>query len=189
MPVAQLPSARGDGAPVSSMIELEAGTRLVGYVAGAVDAPLLLATSNGYGFATSLGDMVSRQKAGKQFITVEEGAEPLRPQLVKAASDRLIACLSAKGRVLVFDATEIKALAGGGRGVTLMDLDDGETLLAALPIGSGAVLQATRGSAGKPVEVQLVGALLEAQHGHRARKGKLVDSKLKPPFVLALPEA
>jgi len=114
VPVAQLPSARGDGAPVSSMIELEAGTKLVSYVAGPPDAPLLLATSNGYGFAASLGDLVSRQKAGKQFITVEEGAEPLRPQLVKAASDRHIACLSAKGRVLVFDASEIKALAGGG---------------------------------------------------------------------------
>jgi topoisomerase-4 subunit A len=190
VPVAQLPSARGDGAPVSSMIELEAGTKLVSYVAGPPDAPLLLATSNGYGFAASLGDMVSRQKAGKQFITVEEGAEPLRPQLVKAASDRQIACLSAKGRVLVFDASEIKALAGGGRGVTLMDLDDGETLLAALPISIGAVLRATRGSAGKPVEVRLAGAQLEAQHGHRARKGKLVDSRLKPPFVLSrLPEA
>jgi len=190
VPVAQLPSARGDGAPVSSMIELESGTRLVGYVAGAANAPLLLATSNGYGFAASLGDMVSRQKAGKQFITVEEGAEPLRPQLVRAASDRLIACLSASGRVLVFDAAEIKALAGGGRGVTLMDLDAGETLLAALPIGSGALLHATRGSAGKPVDVRLVGAHLEAQRGHRARKGKQVDSKLKPPFALArLPEA
>ncbi|HQR19413.1 MAG TPA: DNA topoisomerase IV subunit A [Burkholderiaceae bacterium] len=184
VPVAQLPSARGDGAPVSSMIELEAGTRLVGYVAGPVDAPLLLATSNGYGFATALGDMVSRQKAGKQFITVDAGAEPLRPQAVNAASDRLIACLSAKGRVLVFDAAEIKALSGGGRGVTLMDLDDGETLLSALPFGAGVVLQATRGAAGKPVEVRLVGAQLEAQHGHRARKGKLVDSKLKPPFAL-----
>jgi len=37
-------------------------------------------------------------------------------------------------------------------------------------ISSGAVLQATRGSAGKPVEVRLVGAQLEAQRGHRARK-------------------
>jgi topoisomerase-4 subunit A len=190
VPVAQLPSARGDGAPVTSMIELEAGSRLVGYVAGGVEAPLLLATTNGYGFATALGDMLSRQKAGKQFITVDDDAEPLQPQLVKAESDRSIACLSGKGRVLVFDAAEIKALSGGGRGVTLMDLDEGEKLLTALPIGSGAVLHATRGSTGKPVEVRLVGAQLQAQHGHRARKGKLVDSKLKPPFaLLRLPEA
>jgi topoisomerase-4 subunit A len=189
VPVAQLPSARGDGAPVSSMIELEAGSRLVGYVAGAHDAPLLLAASNGYGFAATLGDMVSRQKAGKQFITVEAGAEPLRPQRVQAASDRQIACLSAKGRVLVFDASEIKALAGGGRGVTLMDLDDGERLLIALPIGNGAIFTATRGTAGKPAEVRLTGAALAEQRGHRARKGKLVDPRLKPPFALArLPE-
>jgi topoisomerase-4 subunit A len=187
VPVAQLPSARGDGAPVSSMIELEPGSRLVGYVAGAIDAPLLLATSSGHGFAASLGDMVSRQKAGKQFITVDEGAVPLQPQLVRAARDRQIACLSAKGRVLVFDAGEIKALASGGRGVTLMDLDDGESLVAALPIDAAAVLSATRGTAGKPVEVRLSGASLEAQRGHRARKGKLVDPKLKPPFALARP--
>jgi topoisomerase-4 subunit A len=184
VPVSQLPPARGDGAPVSSMIDLEPGTRLVGYVAGPSDLPLLIATSSGYGFAAMLGDMVSRQKGGKQFITVEEGAEPLRPEIVQPATDRQIACLSSRGRVLVFDATEIKALSGGGRGVTLMDLDEGETLLAAQPIGAGALLRATRGSAGKPVEVRLVGAALEAQRGHRARKGKLVDSKLKPPFAL-----
>ena len=187
VPVAQLPSARGDGAPVSSMIELEPGTRLVGYVAGAVDAPLLLATSNGYGFAAALGDMVSRQKAGKQFISVDEGAEPLRPQRVRPASDRRIACLSAKGRLLVFDAGEIKALAGGGRGVTLMDLDPDETLLAALPIDDAVLVRATRGSAGKVVENTLSGSHLEAHHGHRARKGKLVDSKLRPPFALMRP--
>jgi len=67
VPVAQLPSARGDGAPVTSMIELAAGTRLIGYVAGPSSQPLLLATSKGYGFACELGDLVTRQKGGKQF--------------------------------------------------------------------------------------------------------------------------
>jgi len=95
-------------------------------------------------------------------------------------------CLSEKGRVLVFDMTEVKAQSGGGRGVTLMDLDAGEKLVIALPAAkTGAVLHATKGSAGKPVEVNLAGAALEAQRGHRARKGKLVDSKLRPPFRLA----
>ena len=58
-------------------------------------------------------------------------------------------------------------------------------LLAALPISEkGAIVTATKGKANKPVEVQLTGTVLEAQRGHRARKGKLVDSKLKPPFSL-----
>jgi hypothetical protein len=46
------------------------------------------------------------------------------------------------------------------------------------------VLHATKGAAARPVEVNMAGAALEAQRGHRARKGKLVDSKLKPPFRL-----
>jgi topoisomerase-4 subunit A len=184
VPVAQLPSARGDGAPVTSMIDLAPGSRLVDYVAGPASTPLLLATSNGHGFTATLGDLTSRQKGGKQFVTVDEGAEPLRPQLVDPA-DRALACLSAKGRVLVFDLAEVKSQSGGGRGVKLMDLDDGEKLLSALPVAkAGAVLHATKGSAGKPVEVQLAGSALEAQRGHRGRKGRMVDSKLKPPFRL-----
>ena len=186
VPVAQLPSARGDGSPFTSMIDLAPGSKLIGYVAGAPATALMLATTNGYGFTASLGDLVSRQKAGKQFISVDEGAEPLRPQVFDPAGDRILMCLSEKGRVLVFDMTEVKAQSGGGRGVTLMDLDDGEKLVVALPVAkSGAVLHATKGTAARPVEVNLAGAAMEAQRGHRARKGKLVDSKLKPPFRLA----
>jgi topoisomerase IV subunit A len=85
----------------------------------------------------------------------------------------------------VFDAAELKSLSGGGRGVTLMDLDEGEKLLAALPISkSGAIVTGVKGKTAKPAEIHLIGAALEAQRGHRARKGKLVDSKLKPPFKL-----
>jgi topoisomerase-4 subunit A len=168
------------------MIDLAPGSRLVGYVAGPQATALMLATTNGYGFTATLGDLASRQKAGKQFINVDEGAEPLRPQVFDPAADRLLMCLSERGRVLVFDMAEVKSQSGGGRGVTLMDLDDAEKLVIALPAGrGGAVLQATKGTASKPVEVNLAGAALEGQRGHRARKGKLVDSKLKPPFRLA----
>lgn len=179
VPVAQLPSARGDGAPITSMIELEAGTRLVAYVAGAASQPLLVATSNGFGFACTLGDMVSRLKAGKQFVSVDAGALPLRPQLVDAARDDRIACVSGKGRLLVFAAAEIKAQSGGGRGVTLMGLDAGESLLAAVPCGdSGIVVFGTYRN--KPLQLTVAGAELQAHRGHRARKGTLVKSGFKP---------
>jgi topoisomerase IV subunit A len=185
VPVAQLPSARGDGAPVTSMIDLAPGSRLIGYLAAAPTTSLMLATSNGYGFTASFGDLLSRQRAGKQFINVDEGAEPLRPQPIDPAGDRILVCLSGKGRVLAFDMADVKAQSGGGRGLTLMDLDDGEKLLHALPVSRrGAVLKAVKGASSKPVEVTLAGAALEAQRGHRGRKGKLVDSKLKSPFSL-----
>jgi topoisomerase-4 subunit A len=178
VPVAQLPSARGDGAPVTSMIELEAGTRIVAFCAGAATQPLLMATSNGYGFACQLGDMVTRLKGGKQFITVDEGAVPLRPARVDPATDDRIACLSANGRLLVFAASQIKAQSGGGRGVTLMGLDEGESLLAALPCSASGVIVSGTSKSGKAVEITVAGADLEAHTGHRARKGTLVKSKL-----------
>ncbi len=179
VPVAQLPSARGDGAPVTSLIELEAGTRIVAFCAGSATQPLLMATGGGYGFACQLGDMATRQKGGKQFITVDEGALPLRPARVDPATDDRIACLSANGRLLVFAATEIKAQSGGGRGVTLMGLDDDEALLAALPCSSAGVIVSGTSKSGKPIEIVVAGAGLDAHTGHRARKGTLVKSKLK----------
>jgi topoisomerase-4 subunit A len=179
VPVAQLPSARGDGAPVTSMIELESGTRLVGYVAGAASTPLLLATSAGYGFACTIDNLLSRQKGGKQFITVDEGALPLRPAVVDPATDDRIACLSETGRLLVFPAAEIKAQTAGGRGVILMGLDDGEKLIDAIACGKAGVIVTGLNRAGKPVENVVDGAEFKSHEGSRARKGTLLKGKLK----------
>jgi len=179
VPVSALPSARGDGSPVTSMVDLEPGTRLVGYVAGTAAQPLLLATTAGTGFACSIGDMVSRVKGGKQFISVDAGAVPLRPAPAEPADDR-IACVSERGRLLVFAASEIKALSGGGRGVILMGLDDGETLVAATPCGEAGVIVEGQGRGGKAVRVEVRGRDLQAHSGHRARKGILVTPRVKP---------
>jgi topoisomerase-4 subunit A len=185
--VAALPSARGDGAPATSLIELETGTKLVAYAAGAQSHHVLLAASSGFGFACTIGDMVSRLKGGKQFMTVDEGSVPLRPGLVDAtdpARDNRIACVSEKGRLLVFDAPEIKMQPGGGRGVTLMGLDDGESMIAALPCNDvdGIELSGTT-KAGKPLTLVVAGKALEAHRGNRARKGTLAKSGFKPTSV------
>jgi topoisomerase-4 subunit A len=179
VPVSSLPSARGDGSPVTSMIDLEPGTRLVGYVAGPAAQQLLLATSAGTGFACSLGDMASRVRGGKQFISVDEGAVPLRPALAEDNDDR-IACVSEKGRMLVFAASEIKALSGGGRGVILMGLDAGERLVAATPCGAAGVIVEGQGRGGKALHVHVRGRELQLHAGHRARKGILVTPRVKP---------
>jgi len=180
IPVAQLPSARGDGAPVTSMIDLQSGTRLVAYTAGAPGTALLVATSAGRGFACTLGDLLSRQRAGKQFVGVDEGHEPIRPTLVDAATDHLIACASAKGRMLVFEAAEIKAQPAGGRGVVLMGLDDAETLVAACACGdAGVVVRGAAAKSGKPVEASLDAAQMQHYMGHRARKGLLLTPRMR----------
>jgi topoisomerase-4 subunit A len=179
VPLAALPSARGDGSPVTSMIDLDSGTRLVGYAAGAAGQQLLLATAAGSGFACSIGDMTSRVRGGKQFVAVDEGSVPLRPALAEAGDDR-IACVSEKGRMLVFAANEIKSLSGGGRGVILMGLDAGERLVAAAPCGDDGIVVEGQGRGGKAVHIHVRGRELQSHAGHRARKGTLITPRVKP---------
>ncbi len=187
--VSNLPSARGDGLPVSSMIELEPGTRLVAYVAGPPSAPLLLSTSGGTGFACQLGDLLTRQRAGKQFISLDADSEPLRPALVDPVTDDRIACVSEGGRLLVFPAVEIRAQSGGGRGVIFMGLDRGERMVGALSCGeSGLIVTGTARRSGKPVRIALSGAELTSFAGNRARKGTLLTPRMRP-AALAKPQA
>jgi topoisomerase-4 subunit A len=176
--VGQLPGGRGDGVPVTSLIELESGTHLMHYYAANAEQALLLASSNGFGFIAKLSDMVSRVKAGKSFMTIDEGSVPLAP-MPMLPDAKQVACLSSGGRLLVFGLDEMKTLSGGGRGVTLMALDDNETLAQALAIGAAGLVLTGTGRGGKPAEETLARAALAAHVGKRARKGHKPDTKLK----------
>ncbi|MGV3655819.1 MAG: DNA topoisomerase IV subunit A [Noviherbaspirillum sp.] len=178
VPVSALPGARGDGVPVTTLIDLAPGSRLVHYFAGPADTALVLATSAGYGFLTRAGDMASRQRGGKSFITMDEADLPLAPrQVVDKAS--ALACLSEKGRLLVFGLDEVKQLSGGGRGVILMELEKNEKLLAAQPISQRGVAISGTGRGGKPQELTLSASALAPHFGKRARKGRALESRIK----------
>ncbi|MEX3606280.1 MAG: DNA topoisomerase IV subunit A [Burkholderia sp.] len=178
VPVQVLPGGRGDGVPVTSLIELESGTHLMHYFAACTAQPLLLASSNGFGFIAKVGDMISRQKAGKAFMTIDDGAVPIAPMPVMPQATQ-VACLSGQGHLLVFGLDEIKTLSAGGRGVLLMALEDKEALVQALAIdGRGVVLQGT-GRDGKAQEAVLAGTALARLVGKRARKGRASELKLK----------
>jgi topoisomerase-4 subunit A len=174
--VSALPNARGDGAPITTFIDLNSGTSILHYFAGASDLNLLLASDQGYGFTAKVGDMLSRNKAGKSFMTVDETALPLAPKVIPENASA-VACLSEQGRLLVFGLDEIKALSSGGRGVVLMDLADKEKLLSAQAITQqGLIIYGT--SRNKPKEEVLTANGLQAFIGKRARKGKVFDAKL-----------
>ena len=184
--VAQLPGARGDGVPVTTLIELEPGTRLLHYFAGAATTPLLLASTAAFGFSAKAGDMVSRQKGGKSFMTMDEGDEPLMPRVI-AANASALACLSERGRLLVFGLGDIKHQPAGGRGVTLMELDDKERLLAAEPISQkGVRVIGSSPRSGKLQETNLSGSDLTHHIGKRARKGKLLASRMKASQLVSI---
>lgn len=178
VPVSALPGARGDGVPVTTLIDLATGTRILHYFAGKAETALLLASTAGYGFIAKLGDMVGRMKAGKAFMTLDDGNEPLAPSAV-ADDASAIACLSEKGRLLIFGLNEIKQLSSGGRGVILMELEPKEKLLAATAISQKGVKVSGIGRAAKPQEVSLSASGLAIHIGKRARKGKALESKIK----------
>ncbi len=185
--VSALPGARGDGVPVTTLVDLASGTRLLHYFAGPADTQLLLASTAGYGFTAKAGDMVSRVKAGKAFITLDDGDEPLAPRIV-GDNASAIACLAEKGRLLVFGLDEIKTLSGGGRGVILMELEKNEKLLAAQPISQKGVIVFGTGRGGKPQELALTATTLAPHIGKRARKGKALESRIKAIGLSATPK-
>ncbi len=189
VPVASLPGGRGDGQPVTTLIELETGTQLLHYFAGPPQAQLLLASSGGYGFLAQVEHLVSRQKGGKAFVTLGEGETLCAPSHAAGSSGAQplplathVACASAGGRILTFEIGELKAMANGGRGLMLIDLEDKDSLA-----GAAAYTRSVRieglGRGGKEREEQLEIRSLNNARAARARKGKAADLGFKPQRV------
>ena len=189
VPVASLPGGRGDGQPVTTLIELEAGTQLLHYFAGPPQAQLLLASSGGYGFLAQVENLVSRQKGGKAFVTLGEGETLCAPSHAAGSSGSQpllpathVACASVGGRILTFEISELKAMTNGGRGLMLIDLEDKDSLA-----GAAAYTRSVRieglGRGGKEREEQLEIRSLNNARAARARKGKAADLGFKPQRV------
>ena len=182
VPVSELPGARGDGAPLTSFINLAAGSQMVAYYAGQLDDLVLISTRAGNGFLANVADMLTRNKAGKSFIGVDSkfspGDAPLGASKVRPGMKQ-VACLSESARLLVFPLDELKRLPTGGKGVILMGLDDKERLASAIAVGPDGATYSGAGRAGKPTQLSLDSKTLKSFAGNRARKGHYLDPRLK----------
>lgn len=177
--VASLPSGRGDGSPVTALIDLESGSQVLHALAAPVESSVLFVTQAGLGFKAQFKDLLSRQKAGKQFVTLDPN-DSLLPPVAVMSDHTHAALLTAKQKILVLDLNEIKTRSAGGRGTILMGLDAADHVTQVLTVGAKG-LQIEGLSRGKTViEVlskrDLLGYVLP-----RARKGKLLDTRLKSP--------
>ena len=171
--VSGLPGGRGDGAPMTSLIDLETGTQLLHYAAGPATQGLVLAGSLGYGLLATIGDLSASKRVGKTFLALEKDELPLKPAKVDPKLPQL-AVLSEEGLLLTFPVSELKLQPKGGRGLTLMDLDAKDRLLAVSCFATQLQLSGiARGNKPKDDVLRLSG--LAAHAGKRARKGKSID--------------
>jgi topoisomerase-4 subunit A len=189
VPVAALPGGRGDGQPVTTLMDLESGTQVAHCFAGPAGAQLLLASSGGYGFIASVDNMISRQRGGKAFVDVGEGEQLCRPSLVSGAGGAEplpaathVCCASAGGRILTFEIAELKPLPKGGRGLMLMALEAKDTLAGAAAYTRSVKIEGL-GRGGKERDETLEIRSLNNARAVRARKGKAADLGFKPASV------
>jgi len=190
--VASLPGARGDGQPITTLIDLEAGTQPQHYFAGPAHAVLLLAGTGGYGFLSTVEYMTGRNRGGKAFITLNQGEGLCRPSHAAFGSGSQlrapathVCCASMGGRTLTFDINELKLMEKGGRGLMLMDLETGDSL-----VGVAAYAHSVQfvgvGRGDKVRTEVLEGRALAAAAGVRGRKGKKTEWGFRVEQVIRL---
>lgn len=136
VPAHALPSARGQGEPLTGRFSPPDGATFISVTMGADEALYVLASNAGYGFVVTLGDLYTRQKAGKVVLTVPPGGEVMPPVAIgDPATDRL-AVVSRSGRLLIFPLTQLPPLSKG-KGYKLMNISteqvvQGEDAIAAM---------------------------------------------------------
>lgn len=169
---ASLPSARGQGEPLTGRLKPPEGARFVGAGMGKAETRLLLASSAGYGFVGGLGDMVTKNKAGKACLNVPRGGAALPPAPLGAGKRQNVAVVTSQGRLLVFPLDELPELARG-KGVKLINIpkaafEAGEdVLVGAAALGQRDALKVYAGQRYLRMKYR------DLQHyaGERARRG------------------
>lgn len=108
-----LPSARGQGEPLTGRINPPSGASFKAVVLGEPEQKLLMLSSAGYGFVTKVSDLVSKNKAGKAALSLPKGAKVMMPVAIKDLENEYLVAVSNEGRMLVFPVKDLPELAKG----------------------------------------------------------------------------
>ena len=172
IPAASLPSARGQGEPLTGRLKPPEGARFVGASMGSAGTRVLLGSSAGYGFVGGLSDMVTKNKAGKACLTVPAGGSALPPGQLGSGEGQQVAAVTSQGRLLVFPLADLPELARG-KGVKLINIPaplfkaGEDRLVGAAVLGRRDALKVYAGQR----YLRLKPRDLEHYAGERARRG------------------
>ena len=175
LPIHGLPSARGQGEPLSGRLSLPAGAECISVLCDTGNPDLIMASDAGYGFIARTDDLMTRNRNGKVVLTLPAGALPLVPVPVADAEHDAIVAVSSEGRMLIFPVADLPRL-GRGKGNKILHIPPARvktreelmTRVALLPAGGYLAIQA-----GKR-QLTLKTALLEEFTGKRGQRGKLL---------------
>ena len=129
-----LPSARGQGEPLTSLLKPTGGASFVNVLMGQDDSKLIMASSQGYGFINTFVDLDTNQKAGKNVINFDDACSLITHQI--AEKDTLVGVVSSSGYLLVYPLSELPEMKKG-KGNKLIDLKDGDSVVAITTFSEG----------------------------------------------------
>ncbi|MCK6159060.1 DNA topoisomerase IV subunit A [Moraxella osloensis] len=162
-----LPSARGQGEPLTSLLKPTGGASFVNVLMGQDDSKLIMASSQGYGFINTFADLDTNQKAGKNVINFDDAFSLITHQI--AEQDTLVGVVSSAGHLLVYPLTELPMMKKG-KGNKLIDLKDGDSVVAITTFAEGDSLSLDSGKRTLTLKPMDIANFM----GTRGRRGALL---------------
>ena len=172
LPAHKLPSARGQGDPLTSHFTIPAGATFVSVMIGDPDQLYLVGSSFGYGFVARLGDMHARTKTGKALLNVGKQARALPAVAVRKLEQDYIIAVTTEGHMLVTELSELPQMARG-KGNKIINIPTArlkagdETVTAMSLIQDGEKLTVHSGKKYKVMKPNEV----DSYYGERGRRG------------------
>ena len=108
-----LPSARGQGEPLTGKLTPPLGAEFIDVVMGQDDQAVILSSDAGYGFVTTLGNLNSKTKSGKHVIMLSKQARANRLAMVEDIDGHFVAVVTNRARLLIFPVSELPLLSKG----------------------------------------------------------------------------
>ncbi len=175
IPAHTLPSARGQGEPLSGRLSPASGATFVSLLMGADEQRVVLATDAGYGFITTLGHLATKNKTGKASLTVPKGGQVFPAIPIDDIEGHYLAVASNMGQLLIFDLNELPELAKG-KGNKIMNIpaakvvEREEYLVGIAVFKEGDCLQITAGKR----RLTLSPEEIDHYYGERSQRGNKV---------------
>ncbi len=173
IPAHSLPSARGQGEPLSGRLNPPDGATFEGVMIGGPEQHYVLCSNAGYGFVARLGDLITKNRAGKAVLSVPRGGRALGVAAVADHEADRLAIASSEGHLLLCQLAELPVLAKG-KGVKLINIpsarfksgEEEAVAVACVPAGGSLTVHSGRR------HVTLKPADLEHYIGERGRRGR-----------------